>query len=118
VKNKKTKFLSAVLVLFLVSVVAVPAIAAVKTGTKAGPEKMSDVVDLVKTIAGWFQAIVLAIAIFVIIYAGLTWMTAGGDEEKLGKARKMLIYGVVGIGVALFAYAAQALITNLLGGGT
>jgi len=71
-------------------------------------------IGIIQDIAGWFQAIVLIIAIIMIIYAGFIWMTAAGDEEKLGKARKTLIWGLVGIGIALFAYVAETFITSML----
>jgi len=110
--NKKVKvfssiFLSSFLFVFASSI----ALGAV---TDVGPESPTELIGLIENIAGWFQAIVLIIAIIMIIYAGFVWMTAAGDEEKLGKARKTLVWGLVGIGIALFAYVAEAFIKNML----
>jgi FtsH-binding integral membrane protein len=114
--NKKIKIFSSVLLTFFafaftasMSLGAVPGAV-----TNVGPKSPTDVFNIVNRIAGWFQAIVLVIAIIMIIYAGFVWMTAAGDEEKLGKARKTLIWGLVGIGIALFAYVAQRFIANML----
>lgn len=85
-------------------------------GKSAGPTSVSALQTLIKQIADWFQAIVLVIAVIMLIWAGFTWMTAGGDAEKLGQARSRLIYGLIGIAIVLFAYAAEAFITSLLGG--
>ena len=115
-KIKKTKTLSIILTsfvfLFAVSIV----FAATPPGEKkSGIDSMTKLVDLIKNIAGWFQAIVLVIAIIMIMYSGFLWMTAGGDDDKLGTARKTLIYGLVGIAVVVLAYTATSIVTNLMG---
>jgi len=115
VKNKK--FLSAVLISSLVFLFVAASVVFAKTATEITDTtitSMTKVVELIETVGTWFQMIVLAIAVIMIIYAGLLWMIAGGDEEKLGKARKMLIYGVVGIAVAIFAYGAVTLVNALV----
>jgi len=45
--------------------------------------------------------------IFVILtlYAGYTWMTAGGNDEKVEKAKKLLVNSVIGLIVVLSAYS-------------
>lgn len=45
----------------------------------------------------------LGIALIVIIVSGIMYMTAGGDEAKVTKAKKTLIYGIVGAAVVLAA---------------
>jgi len=45
--------------------------------------------------------------IFVIlfIYAGFLWMTAAGNEEKIGTAKKIMISATIGLAIILAAYA-------------
>lgn len=45
--------------------------------------------------------------IFIVLsmYAGFLWMTAGGEEEKTSKAKKLLSNGVIGLAIILSAYA-------------
>ena len=45
------------------------------------------------------------IAIAFIIYAGFLFIVAGGDEEQVGKAKKIILYAGLGIIVILFSYA-------------
>ena len=97
--------------LFAVSIV----FAAAPNPLDSNIDSMSDVVILINQIAGWFQAIVLVIAIIMIMYSGFLWMTAGGDDVKLGTAKKTLIYGLVGIAVVVLAYTATSIVTNLMG---
>ena len=62
-----------------------------------------------KTIAtnlmNWFFVIASFLCIAVIVWAGVTYATAGGDEEKVTKAKQRLIYGIIGIAVVVAAYA-------------
>lgn len=39
------------------------------------------------------------------LYAGFLWMTAGGEEEKITKAKKLLYDGVIGLAIIFAAYS-------------
>lgn len=58
------------------------------------------------------------IAVVIIMYAGFLWMTAGGNEEQIGKAKSILINGVIGLAIILSAYAIVSFIFGMLGVGT
>lgn len=54
------------------------------------------------------------IAVFAIIYGGYLYMTAAGNPEQVDKAKKVLIYAIIGIVVALLTVAIlQYLVTNI-----
>jgi len=44
------------------------------------------------------------IALLIILYAGFLWMTSGGNEEKIAKAKKTLIAGVIGLVIILSSW--------------
>lgn len=52
-----------------------------------------------------------AVSLVVFIYAGITLIIRGDNEEQLGKSMKMIIYGIVGIALAGFSYT---IIANVL----
>ena len=52
----------------------------------------------------------------MIIYSGYVWMFSGGNEEKVGKARKMLVSAVIGAVIIMMSFAITMLITNVVGG--
>ncbi len=55
------------------------------------------------------------IAVVIILFGGFKWMTAGGNEEKTGEARKLIIAGIIGLAIILSAYAiATFVITRLV----
>lgn len=58
---------------------------------------------------------VLGTIFFVlIVYAGFLWMTAAGEEEKTGKAKKIISSGVIGLLIILSAYAITSFVINRL----
>ncbi|MBI2459055.1 MAG: IPT/TIG domain-containing protein [Parcubacteria group bacterium] len=58
------------------------------------------------------------IAVSLIIYAGWLWMTAEGQEEKIAKAKKVLIGAVIGLLIAVSAFAIASFILSKLIGAT
>ena len=51
-----------------------------------------------------FFGILGTAAVILMIYAGFLWMTAGGNEEPIAKAKKIIMQTVVGFIVIIFAY--------------
>ncbi len=55
------------------------------------------------------------VAVVIILIGGFTWMTAGGNEEKVGEAKKWIFAGIIGLAIILSAYAiANFVITKLV----
>jgi len=56
------------------------------------------------------------IAIILILIGGFKWMTAAGNDTKVGEAKKLMIAGVVGLLIVLAAFAVSIfVIRSLLG---
>ncbi|MDD5121325.1 MAG: hypothetical protein PHV78_00615 [Patescibacteria group bacterium] len=45
------------------------------------------------------------IAVVIIIIGGFQWMTSGGNEEKITKAKSLMMNGVIGLFIILISYA-------------
>jgi len=54
------------------------------------------------------------IAVLIVLYGGFKWMTAGGNEEQVGEAKKMIIAGVVGLAVIFASYAIASFVVSQL----
>lgn len=54
------------------------------------------------------------IAVLIVLYGGFTWMTAGGNAEKVERAKKILINGVIGLTVIFLSWAITAFVLNAL----
>ncbi|MDA0208235.1 MAG: hypothetical protein O3B64_02395 [bacterium] len=50
----------------------------------------------------------------MVIYAGFLWATAGGSDDNIKKAKKLLLNGVVGIIIMLSAYAITQFVLSSL----
>ena len=59
-------------------------------------------------------ALVIAFAIFVflLIFAGIQWITAGGDKTKIEGAQKKLTGAIIGIIIVISAWAILGLVRN------
>lgn len=64
-----------------------------------------DIRDSIVAIINVALSILGIVALLIILWGGLTWMTAGGDEEKTATARKIIASGVVGLIIIFVAYA-------------
>ncbi len=55
------------------------------------------------------------VVLVIIVYGGFLWMTAGGNDEKVGEAKKWIFGGIIGLVIILSAYAiASFVISNLV----
>lgn len=54
------------------------------------------------------------IAVVIVLIGGFKWMTAGGSEDKIAEARKLIFAGIVGMAIILSAWAiARFVLANL-----
>lgn len=54
-------------------------------------------------------------ALFFLLWGGITWITSGGDREKLDKARRTIIYAIIGLTVVLLSFVILQTVGSLLG---
>lgn len=54
------------------------------------------------------------IAVVIILIGGFKWMTAGGNEDQVGEAKKWIFSGVIGLAIILSAYALTSFVISQL----
>ncbi len=54
------------------------------------------------------------VAVVIILIGGFKWMTAGGNDEQTGEARKWIFSGIIGLAIILSAYALATYVINSL----
>jgi hypothetical protein len=59
---------------------------------------LKDVLSIVFEIVG-------ALALLMIVVSGLRYVLAAGDPQKISKAKRGIIYALVGLAIAIFAQA-------------
>lgn len=82
---------------------------------------LSDTEDTFMTTLQQILNVVIAVlgfvAVAVIILGGFTYITSNGDASKLTKAKNTIIYGVIGLVVALLAFAIVNFVLDSVFGG-
>ena len=96
--------------LLTVAFLAVPAIASaqVNVGDEIGTTFGLGSADLESTIINvvqWVLGFLGLVAVIMILIGGFQWMTAGGNEEKVASAKKIISAAVIGLIVVLLAWA-------------
>ena len=54
------------------------------------------------------------VAVVIIVIGGFKWMTAGGNDDQVGEAKKWIFSGVIGLAIILSAYALASFVINQL----
>jgi hypothetical protein len=97
---------------------------------KVDDKSNKDVVDTTASVAGYDTAITLnkmvatiiqsalgllgVIFLLYIIYGGVIWMTAEGEEAKVEKAQKILRNATIGLIITVSSYAISYFVINAL----
>ena len=68
----------------------------------------------ITNIIRWVMGFLGIIAVIVILIGGFKWMTAGGSEDKVGEAKKLLISGIIGLIIVILAYAIATFVISTL----
>ncbi len=121
-KNLK-RFVPAILVFAIALGFAMPALAGTPdlggelANVGAGFGASEQDTDL-PTVIGRIIKVVLAflgiILLIVVLYGGFLWMTAGGSEEKVDKAKSWIINGIIGLVIILLSYAIASYVVDKL----
>lgn len=59
----------------------------------------------IKNILSVVFAVIGVIAVIMIVIGGIHYMTSQGDTQKLQKAKNTILYGIIGMVIALLAFA-------------
>ena len=94
-----------------VSPVSLPVYADAKDEVKKGADMTNsggsnqNLPDIITTIINVMLFIAAALAVIMIIYGGIRYITAHGDEKQVKVAKDTIVYSVAGLIIAILAYA-------------
>lgn len=74
----------------------------------------SDFASLVTVIAQWIFNLAIPIAVAMIVYAGVLFLTAQGNPQKVTKAKDVLKWAIVGLAIILIGSGFITLIQSIL----
>lgn len=71
--------------------------------------------DIINALTGLIRPLFIITFFGVLLYGAWNWLTSQGDPEKIKKARAIIIAGIVGFSLAVFAPNIAQIVANLLG---
>jgi len=113
----RTLSLGLVLLTLVLLVLPVQALAQASLGievgaaTGLGSRDLKDTIILIIEVLLGFLGIA---AVVVLLYGGYIWMTAAGNDEKIGTARKIMTAGVIGLVIVLAAFGIARFVVDAL----
>jgi len=72
-----------------------------------------DARTLILTILNFFLGFLGLLAVIMIIYGGMLYVSAAGKQESIDKGKKIIMYAIIGIVIILLSFA---IVNTVLGG--
>lgn len=72
----------------------------------------ADLNQIIINITNWVLGFVTILAVLFLIWGGLQYLTAAGNEEQVEKAKNTITYALLGLVVAAIAYAAVVVVVR------
>ena len=79
----------------------------IKLGNRDPRAMVSQLINVILTLLG-------IVAVVIVLLGGFKWMTAAGNEDKVGEAKKLLGAGIIGLVIILAAWGISRFILNSL----
>ncbi|MFH1425910.1 MAG: pilin [Candidatus Kerfeldbacteria bacterium] len=95
-----------------------PVLAQVNTSITVNGYGTNTPEDIVINLINWILGILAIIAVIMVLIGGFRWMTAGGNEEKVDSAKKLLIAAVIGLVIVMAAWGISIYAVGILAGAT
>ena len=126
--NKLKLILAGLLVVPTVALAVAPAASAEGDFTLTGgvnsargegvSETASDPQTLVKQFVNIFLFAVGALSVIMLIWGGIRYTTSAGDSNKVTAAKNTVLYAIVGLVVAILAYAIVNMVIGKIASGS
>ncbi|KKT35537.1 MAG: hypothetical protein UW24_C0007G0027 [Parcubacteria group bacterium GW2011_GWA2_44_12] len=76
-------------------------------------EDTTDIKIQINRVINILLSFLAIIGVILIVYAGILWATAGGNDEQVGKARKTMIAAAIGLIIIGVAWTIISFVLNL-----
>jgi len=88
------------------------------TASTAGyADKQETPTSIVMSMVRVVLSLVGTVFLILTIYAGVLWMTAGGNDEQLTKAQKTMVRSFIGLVIVISSYSISLFAESLVRGG-
>jgi len=74
-------------------------------------------ITIIARVIKFVLGIVGVLALIMIIYGGILWMTSGGNVDQVKKGRNTLVWAILGLAIVFFAYSIVTFVIKKFVGG-
>ena len=85
-------------------------------GTEKNPIGATTPTVIIAGVIGKVLGIMGSVTLLVFVYGGFQWLTSAGNQEKVGKGSKTMLYAAIGLAVIFSSYAMLNLLIKFLEG--
>lgn len=68
--------------------------------------------EVILQITNWILGFVTAIAVLALIWGGVRYLTAAGDDSQVEKAKNIITQAIIGLVIAGISYSAVAVVVS------
>lgn len=86
------------------------------TATLTNPLSVSTPGALIGNIVKTLMGIVGVVAVLMIVWGGIMYMTSAGNDEKIGTAKKIITGAIIGLAISILAYTLVDFVIKAIGG--
>lgn len=84
-------------------------------GVAGGATRAENFAIFLQGVVQAFGTVLMGISVLAVLFAAFLFITGGGNPDKVTAARRTLTFALVGVAVALLAFAVPALVSNVIG---
>lgn len=77
--------------------------------------KFSDIASIANIVSSLFVILASLAFVFIMLLGAFTFLTAGGDEEKVKQAQKTLKFAIIGMVIVFISFLIVKLIEKIFG---
>jgi len=78
----------------------------------------TDLASIIINVTNWVLGFITLVAVLMLIWGGVQYLTAAGDDAAVEKAKHTITYAILGLIVVGIAYAVVVVVVNVFIGGS
>ena len=79
----------------------------------AQPTTLCSILERLFDVVAIFGSVVLVVAVIMLLWAAILWITGSTNEEKIKQARLIILYSLAGLAVAILAVFADTIVAEV-----
>ena len=105
--------------IFLAIILFLPAVARAQSRVPLpNPLKADNIPELAGQVIGGLLGVTGSIALFMMVWGGIVWMTSQGNTERLKKGKDTILWAVLGLTIIFLSYIIINFVFEIIGDST